>query len=444
MTVTPADHEDFRRVVGPFLARAAAELAGIPDPGTREAGAGELLPGALLEMSDEFLSDALDVVAGAHGGPELLAGMTVAAPTPIAVRARARLDELDDRPAGLGSLRVERAWGMDADEPVLGLFLLCSREEAAGKQFFSFVVETLVSGGAVKDGFVTGTSEGTRMAKKATGRLPEDVQVREIDPAAASERVVAAAVQGARSGLAPSSDGLLALTVFLRASGVEDADAIVQALERGESLPERVEAVEDEARTAAASALASEAQGWLSGKGFDRERAESGGFAMGLMGDFRAFYLDADLTGWEAVELDEFLVDWVPRKVSIGDDEIAGFPEAVADALLFLGATGRLDEAAAEALAAHARELEVEFADAMADPARAGPAKLLFDAMTTEGVEIGDPEAMQVWLDDFNARPFEERDRILGPALTHRTSKPPAKTKKRTAQKQARRRNRGR
>jgi len=235
-------------MIGPSLAKAAAEVARIPDPGTREAAAGELLPDSLLEDPEELLSEAIDIVAGAGGGPELLAGMAVAAPTQIALRARLLLEELAAPPAGLGTLRVEQAWEMEADEPVIALYLLCSRERASGKQLLSFTVETPVSGGAVKDGFVTGTSEGTRLAKKVTGTLPEDVSVEAIDPARAFERVVDAAVQGASMGLAPSADGLQALAVLLRASGVEDADAILQALELGDSLPDRVEQLEDEAR----------------------------------------------------------------------------------------------------------------------------------------------------------------------------------------------------
>jgi hypothetical protein len=65
--------------------------------------------------------------------------------------------------------------------------------------------------------------------------------------------------------------------------------------------------------------------------------------------------------------------------------------------------------------------------------------------MSAEGIEIGDPEAMQAWMDDFNARPFDERDRVLGPtypAPTPQASKRRPKGGKRKAQKQARRRNR--
>lgn len=431
-------------MVEPLLASAVAEVKRIPDPGAREAAAGALLPDALLEDPGELLSEAMDIVAGARDGPELLAGMAVAGPTPVAIRARLLLEERGDPSAGLGSPRVEQAWEMDANEPVVALYLLCSRKGASGKQLFSFVVETPVSGGAVKDGFVTGTSEGTRVARKLTSALPEDVPVQAIDPADAVERVVAAAVQGARMGLAPTADGLQALAVFLRTSGVEDADAIVQALELGDSLPDRVAELEDEAGAAAVSALAAEAEEWLTGEGFDRERVEAAAFATGLMGDFRAFYLAAELTDWQADELQEFLLDWVPRKVSLADEEIDGFPSAVADAFRFLGATGRLAEREAAALAERALLHAAEFDEAMADPAKAGPARLVFDAMSADGVEVGDPDAMQAWLEEFNARPFEERDRILGPALEPRAPTRPAKTKRRKAQKQARRRNRGR
>ncbi|HXF97942.1 MAG TPA: hypothetical protein VNJ46_04945 [Gaiellaceae bacterium] len=450
MSVTAAERADFRRIVGPALARAASDLAGLPDPGAREAGAVELLPGSLLELPEGILAEALDVVAGARGGPELLAGLAVSGPTPVAVRARALLAERGHAPAGLGALRVERAWEMDADEPVLALFLLCSRERAAGRQLFSFVLERALTGGAVKDGFVSGTSEGTRIAKKVTGEAPTEVAVRELEPGEAAERVVAAARRGAREGLAPSEDGLRALTVFLRAAGVTDADAIVQALELGESLPDRIDALEDEARAAAVDALAAEARGWVEGRGLGAARAEAAAFAAGLMGDFRAFHLGLDVAGWDEDELEEFLLDWVPRKVALEPEEAEAFPQAVADVLGFLGASGRLPAGGAERLAAHALALRDELLDALADPALGGPARLLLQAMAAEGVELGDAEAMRAWLEDFNARPFEERNRILGPALApsppgrRAPARPRPKAARRKAQRQARRRNRGR
>lgn len=429
----------------PRFERAVEEVAGIRDPGERECASSQILPTSLLDLPDELVSESLDIVGGFPHGPELLAGMAVAAPTRIAVGARIRLHELEHAPAPLGRLVVEQAWEMDAAEPVVALFALCAREGAAGSQLFSFTIEQPLSGGAIKDGFVTGTSEGRRLAKKLTGRLPEEVELRSLDAEEAASRIVAAARQGAASGLAPTSDGLTAATVFLRASGADDADAVVQALELGESLAERVEELEAEAAAEAVDGLAAAAEAWFAVQGLAPDATQAGGFATGLMGDFRLHYLGGDLTGWTKEDLDLFLLDWVPRKVSLLAEEIDGFPQAVADALRFLGESGKLPARTAEALAGRTMRHAARFASAMSDPSLAGPAKSIFAAMSAEGVEIGNPEAMQTWLDDFNARPLEERDLLLGPTLPLApTGKSPARTKARKSQKQARRRNRGR
>lgn len=434
-------------MVGPRLAAAVAELSAESDPGAREEAAGRFLPPSLFEGVDELLREALDIVADAPGGPDVLAGMSVAGPTPVALGARARLEALDEPPPGLGRLAVEQAWLMVDEGPLQGLVLLCSRAGSTGRQLFSFTVETLLSEGAVKDGLVTGTSDGADLAEELTTSPPEPVDLLPLDPADAAARVVAAAAQGARTGLAPTEDGLVALRVFLRASGAEDADAIVQALELGDSLEDRVTELENEARREAIDALADEARAWLAAVGYDAARVEAAAFATGLMGDFRAVYLDEDIAGWKPRELDEFLLDWVPNRVGLTEREVGEFPQAVADALAFLAATDRLSERQAAALSARVRRQAGEFASAMADPSSGGPAKALFAAMTAEGVELGDREAMQAWLDDFNSRPSEERDRILGPALPRDPAPRPAqkpKAKARKAQKQARRRNRGR
>ncbi len=84
----------------------------------------------------------------------------------------------------------------------------------------------------------------------------------------------------------------------------------------------------------------------------------------------------------------------------------------------------------------------------MADPALRGPARAVLDAMSADGVELGDEKAMQAWLEDFNMLPVEERDRILGPRVLPSQDLAggarPIKTnaKRRKAQKQARKRNR--
>jgi hypothetical protein len=448
--LTPAERESFRQGVGRGLVEAVGEIAALRDPGTREEAAGRFLPAAILEDHD-LLFESLEIVAGAPQGQLILAGMSVAAPTPAAVGARVRLEELADPPPGLGRLSVEQAWQLVEEGPFHALVLLCSREGDGGRQLLSFTVETPLSGGAVKDGLVSGMKEGRRLAKRLSGSVPDGVTLVPLDPAEAAAGVVAAATQGARTGYAPSEDGLVALTIFLRAYGLEDADAIVQALELGESLADRVDELEAEAKGAAIKGLAGEAEAWFREQGLDPARVEAGMFAVGLMGEFRAFHLETDLLGWSAGELDELLLDWVPHELTLSDDEVAEFPGSLVDAFAFLGATGRLTERDASALARRVEQRAEEFAAVMADPPAAGPAAALVAAMRADGVDVTDQEAIDAWLEDFNARPREERDRILGPALDRAASRAqsgprprPKARVKRKAQRQARRKNRGR
>ena len=447
MPITAAQRAEFRRMVSPVLIEGVHALARVADPGERELESADLLPDALLEDADELLSEALEIVAEAREGPEVLAALAVAAPTPVALRARLQLEELGEPPVGLGALTVEKAWEMVAgDDPVRGLFLLCERAGAPGRQLFSFTVETALSDGAVKDGWATGLGEGRAMAKRLTGPLPEEgVELRSLEPGEAKSRIVAAAERGAQTGLTPTEEGLHALTVWLRASDHPDADAVVQALELGGVT---LQELEDEAMARAVDELAAEAEAWSVERGLEPEHAASIGFTAGLMGDFLATYLQLAPTDWRGAELEEFMLDWVPRKVTLGDEDAAGFPDHVAEVFGFLAETGRLEPATAVALGAWARGHRDTFAAAMADPALRGPARAVFDAMSADGVELGDEKAMQAWLEDFNMLPVEERDRILGPRVLPSQDLAggarPGKTnaKRRKAQKQARKRNR--
>lgn len=219
----------------------------------------------------------------------------------------------------------------------------------------------------------------------------------------------------------------------------------MQALELGET---SIEQLEDEAIAAAIDELADETEAWATARGATPEDAGSLRFAAGLMGDFIANSLELGLADWGEEELDEFLLDWVPRKVSLSDDGSTQFPSEVRDVLRFLAETERLDGAVATALGARALGHRDAFVAAMADPALRGPARAVFDAMAADGVELGDEAAMQAWIESFNALSIEERNGILGPLpppaspSTPRPARPKAKARK--VQKQARKKNRRR
>ena len=134
--------------------------------------------------------------------------------------------------------------------------------------------------------------------------------------------------------------------------------------------------------------------------------------------EFRAGYLGTGAQGiWTDEELDAFLLSFVPRKVMTSEDDRARMPASLVRMFCFLGERGDVIPPAAEKLAHRAAALSETFAKRASDPTRRGPSGALIAAMLADGVDIADQDAMQAWIAEFNARPFRDRDAILGMSL---------------------------
>jgi len=159
------------------------------------------------------------------------------------------------------------------------------------------------------------------------------------------------------------------------------------------------------------------------GPGQAFEMAADAGVAL----DWKCAYGDGDLASWPPRDIADFLLDWCPRKLSVAQKECHRLPVALGAFLEFLDGAG-LRDATTGPLAAvlHAIEaLTPDYVEAMGDSSQFGMAKTLFGAAAAQGVDLGDEEALQAWMADFNARPVEERRRLLpGSALGLR---PPAR-----------------
>ncbi|MGH2499641.1 MAG: hypothetical protein ACRDF0_06085, partial [Candidatus Limnocylindria bacterium] len=174
--------------------------------------------------------------------------------------------------------------------------------------------------------------------------------------------------------------------------------------------------------------------------------AEHGPFVAHCMLDWKIGYADGALLRWTLGDLRELLLDWFPRKVTADDETIAVGVDAVAAFLRFLAGEELLDAPVPLAsLEAAVERLRPRFEAACRDPRNWGLAKSMFAGMSADGVDPGDPEAVQDWIADFNARSREERDVILGPAMDRISAPgraPAPKRAKRKAAKRARKRNR--
>lgn len=159
--------------------------------------------------------------------------------------------------------------------------------------------------------------------------------------------------------------------------------------------------------------------------------------AISVLLDWRWNYSSGQLDVWSLGDVEEFLLDWLPRKYSAPPEAGAEMCSAVADFFLHMGARDRLqggpDQAAR--LIARAHELTRDVVAAMGDPANFGMAKSMFTAPLTDvggsplpdigallesGADPDDPSfqaLMQERMDAFNALPFEDRkavtDRML-------------------------------
>lgn len=159
--------------------------------------------------------------------------------------------------------------------------------------------------------------------------------------------------------------------------------------------------------------------------------------AVGVLLDWRWNYSTGQLDDWAIGDVDEFLLDWLPRKLSAPPEAGAEMCSAVADFFLHMGARDRLrggpDHAAR--LIARAHQLTDDVVAAMGNPANFGMAKSLFTTDLTDAAgnplaDIGallgtgaDPDdpgfqaLMQERIDAFNALPFDERKAVTDPAM---------------------------
>jgi hypothetical protein len=137
-------------------------------------------------------------------------------------------------------------------------------------------------------------------------------------------------------------------------------------------------------------------------------------FAATAMLDWKWGYGDGRIVHWTGVDLEELLLDWFPRKVTLDRDDVPLVPSQVADFLSYLDRRDLLTGDPLARLHAKLEAVTPEFEQHMSEERAYGLAKTLALAMQADGVDLKDPEALARWMDDFNARPLEDRDDLLG------------------------------
>ncbi len=129
------------------------------------------------------------------------------------------------------------------------------------------------------------------------------------------------------------------------------------------------------------------------------------------------YYLDG--LHWSAIVVELFLTEWLPRKVSLVDDEVERLPGVLRSWLRFVGQERGFEDRFTVEMLDAVDEYAADFRKAMRDASTFGPAKSVAAQMQADGVDFSDPAAVQAWIEAFNARPFEERENLTGGPNLH-------------------------
>jgi hypothetical protein len=130
--------------------------------------------------------------------------------------------------------------------------------------------------------------------------------------------------------------------------------------------------------------------------------------------DYLCDYLGEDPFRWSPIVVEQFLLDYLPRKVSLGLGTVAQLPAVLRAWVRFALTKRGLEERWIVETQRAVGRLANEFRRAITDSKHFGPAKLLGNAILADGVDPLDQAAVDEWIREFNARPLSERDKFLG------------------------------
>ncbi len=146
---------------------------------------------------------------------------------------------------------------------------------------------------------------------------------------------------------------------------------------------------------------------WLSAQGNETTDPQD----VRLLLDWKRDYGDNQPFRWRLADIDAFLLEYCPRKLSVPPELAVRIPAGVADAMVYLGERGLLRRGSepAKGLAEHALSRTDEFIDSMSNPALFGMAKSMFalGGGLEPDFDITAPGAIDQLIDRANSRMSE-------------------------------------
>ena len=170
---------------------------------------------------------------------------------------------------------------------------------------------------------------------------------------------------------------------------------------------------DEKAATEARETLVEDFGRWLE----SRPASGAEAFDADLLLNWKFGYGDGDFGTWTRSDVDEVLLEHLPRKLSASPAEAASIPVTLGAFVRYLDEQGLLskDSDDATAIADRAMAQRQAFLDAMDNPSNWGMAKSFFAGSGLLGAaDDVDQAALDAAMERFNALSFEERGRVLG------------------------------
>lgn len=123
---------------------------------------------------------------------------------------------------------------------------------------------------------------------------------------------------------------------------------------------------------------------------------------------------DGDPLRWSPIVVELFMMDFLPRKVTLDTGQIRALPDLLRRWVRFCLEKKGLEDRWISQTESAVDRWAPEFKRAATDPGSFGMAKSVGQAMLAAGVDLTDQSAVDRWITQFNDRPIEERDEILG------------------------------
>lgn len=358
-----------------------------------------------IHVRDEFetslFAGLVDAIEKAEGEDQqaVLRALAAVAPAPIGPAARARADKLATRGVAdppwaleIGMPEFVDAWM--TEDPYGDQRAYFARFRYAGADPHTVTALYDVNlGGIVKDALAGYTKGNLRSVS-----VPEEMQRRDVEPPAMASEILAGIGMGDTYVDNDWTEDFKKTRALLAARMIRLVDEPPQVPPELEPPPDKIrtEFIEDFMRSEHATRL----------------EAEDSIVHHALA--FRCDYSDGDPLRWSPIGVELFMMDYLPRKVSLDAVEIRNTPSVLKAWARFALARKGLEERWITETEAAVDRWAAAFKKEATNPDNFGPAKAIGQAMMADAVDLTDQRSVDRWIEEFNQRPFEERDEFLG------------------------------